>query len=80
VQRWSNLLYQANARWISVDGKQCCRILSFTWRWNDYLWPLIVINNQQAYTLQLLLANLIGTNTVEWGRCWLTQPWRWFLS
>jgi alpha-1,4-digalacturonate transport system permease protein len=42
-------------------------ILSFTWRWNDYLWPLIVINNQQKYTLQLSLANLIGTNTVEWG-------------
>jgi alpha-1,4-digalacturonate transport system permease protein len=42
-------------------------ILSFTWRWNDYLWPLIVINNQQRYTLQLSLANLIGTNTVEWG-------------
>ena len=42
-------------------------ILSFTWRWNDYLWPLIVINNQQNYTLQLSLANLVGTNTVEWG-------------
>jgi alpha-1,4-digalacturonate transport system permease protein len=42
-------------------------ILSFTWRWNDYLWPLIVINNQEKYTLQLSLANLIGTNTVEWG-------------
>src|ERR1700720_1733602 len=42
-------------------------ILSFTWRWNDYLWPLIVINNQQKYTLQLSLANLVGTNTVEWG-------------
>jgi alpha-1,4-digalacturonate transport system permease protein len=42
-------------------------ILSFTWRWNDYLWPLIVINNQRNYTLQLSLANLVGTNTVEWG-------------
>src|ERR1700757_4503088 len=42
-------------------------ILSFTWRWNDYLWPLIVINNQQNYTVQLSLANLVGTNTVEWG-------------
>jgi alpha-1,4-digalacturonate transport system permease protein len=33
---------------------------------NEY-WPLIVINNQQIYTLQLSLANLMGTNTVEWG-------------
>jgi alpha-1,4-digalacturonate transport system permease protein len=39
----------------------------YPWRWKDYLWPLIVINNQQNYTLQLSLANLVGTNTVEWG-------------
>jgi alpha-1,4-digalacturonate transport system permease protein len=42
-------------------------ILSFTWRWNDYLWPLIVIGDQKNFTLQLSLANLVGTNTVEWG-------------
>jgi alpha-1,4-digalacturonate transport system permease protein len=42
-------------------------IISFTWRWNDYLWPLIVVNNQDRFTLQLALANLVGTNTVEWG-------------
>src|SRR5260370_19037283 len=42
-------------------------IISFTWRWNDYLWPLIVVNNQDKFTLQLSLANLLGTNTVEWG-------------
>jgi len=42
-------------------------IISFTWRWNDYLWPLIVVNNQDKFTLQLSLANLVGTNTIEWG-------------
>jgi len=42
-------------------------IISFTWRWKDYLWPLIVVNNQDKFTLQLALANLVGTNTVEWG-------------
>jgi alpha-1,4-digalacturonate transport system permease protein len=42
-------------------------IISFTWRWNDYLWPLIVVNNQDKFTVQLSLANLVGTNTVEWG-------------
>jgi hypothetical protein len=36
-------------------------------RSHEYLWPLIVINNQQNYTLQLSLANLVGTNTVERG-------------
>jgi len=28
---------------------------------------LIVVNNQDKFTLQLSLANLVGTNTVEWG-------------
>jgi len=52
---------------LSAPALAAVGILSFTWRWNDYLWPLIVINNQQNYTLQLSLANLVGTNTVEWG-------------
>jgi alpha-1,4-digalacturonate transport system permease protein len=52
---------------LSAPALGAVGILSFTWRWNDYLWPLIVINNQQNYTLQLSLANLVGTNTVEWG-------------
>jgi ABC-type glycerol-3-phosphate transport system permease component len=26
-----------------------------------------VVNNQDKFTLQLSLANLVGTNTVEWG-------------
>jgi len=52
---------------LSAPALGAVGILSFTWRWNDYLWPLIVINNQQNFTLQLSLANLMGTNTVEWG-------------
>jgi ABC-type glycerol-3-phosphate transport system permease component len=28
---------------------------------------LIVIGDQKNFTLQLSLANLVGTNTVEWG-------------
>ena len=52
---------------LSAPALGALGILSFTWRWNDYLWPLIVINNQPNYTLQLGLANLIGTNTVDWG-------------
>jgi ABC-type glycerol-3-phosphate transport system permease component len=52
---------------LSAPALGAVGILSFTWRWNDYLWPLIVINNQRNYTLQLSLANLVGTNTVEWG-------------
>lgn len=35
-------------------------IFSFMWRWNDYVWPLIAINNPKKYTLQLAIANLTG--------------------
>jgi alpha-1,4-digalacturonate transport system permease protein len=52
---------------LSAPALGAIGILSFTWRWNDYLWPLIVIGNQQNFTIQLSLANLVGTNTVEWG-------------
>jgi alpha-1,4-digalacturonate transport system permease protein len=35
-------------------------IFSFMWRWNDYVWPLIAINDPEKYTLQLAIANLTG--------------------
>src|SRR5699024_3365474 len=28
-------------------------IFSFQWRWNDYIWPLLVLNDPDKYTLQL---------------------------
>lgn len=34
--------------------------------WNDLIWPLIVINDQSAFTLQLGLANFQGTRQTEW--------------
>lgn len=42
-------------------------ILSFMWRWNDYLWPKLVINGKQNYTLQLALANFSGEYSVDWN-------------
>lgn len=35
-------------------------IFSFMWRWNDYVWPLIAINDPKKYTLQLAIANFSG--------------------
>lgn len=35
--------------------------------WNDLVWPLIAINNDQAFTLQLGLANFQGTRRTQWG-------------
>lgn len=42
-------------------------IFSFMWRWNDYLWPKLVINNQSKYTIQLALANFSGEFSVDWS-------------
>lgn len=41
-------------------------ILSFRWRWNDYVWPLIVIDDPSKYTLQLALRNLVGEMAIDW--------------
>ncbi|HAA81803.1 MAG: Binding-protein-dependent transport systems inner membrane component [Thermotoga sp. 47_83] len=33
-------------------------IFSFTWRWNDFVLPLIVVNKKSLFTLQLALASI----------------------
>jgi multiple sugar transport system permease protein len=35
--------------------------------WNDLVWPLIAINNDHAFTLQLGLANFQGARRTEWS-------------
>ena len=42
-------------------------IFSFMWRWNDYLWPKLVINGKERYTIQLALANYSGEYSVDWN-------------
>ena len=42
-------------------------IISFMWRWNDYLWPLLVITSKSKYTLQLALASFSGEYSVDWN-------------
>lgn len=42
-------------------------IFSFMWRWNDYLWPKLVINSKERYTVQLALANYSGEYSVDWN-------------
>lgn len=42
-------------------------IFSFMWRWNDYLWPKLVINSKEKYTMQLALANFSGEYSVDWN-------------
>lgn len=42
-------------------------IFSFMWRWNDYIWPLIVISDPNKYTIQLAISNFIGEFNVDWN-------------
>jgi multiple sugar transport system permease protein len=35
--------------------------------WNDLVWPLIAINNEHSYTLQLGLANFQGSRRTQWS-------------
>lgn len=41
-------------------------IFSFQWRWNDYIWPLLVLNDPQKHTLQVALRSLIGAENIDW--------------
>ncbi len=42
-------------------------IFSFMWRWNDYLWPLIVITDNRKQTVQQALANFVGQLQINWS-------------
>jgi alpha-1,4-digalacturonate transport system permease protein len=41
-------------------------IFSVMWRWNDLLWPLIVTNRSELFTLQIGLASFQGANITQW--------------
>jgi alpha-1,4-digalacturonate transport system permease protein len=42
-------------------------IFSFQWRWNDYIWPLLVLNDPNKYTLQLALRSIVGAENIDWS-------------
>ena len=42
-------------------------IFSFQWRWNDYIWPLLVLNDPSQYTLQLALRSIVGADNIDWS-------------
>jgi alpha-1,4-digalacturonate transport system permease protein len=42
-------------------------IFSFMWRWNDYILPLLILSDQDNYTIQIAIRNFIGFNGVDWN-------------
>ena len=42
-------------------------IFSVMWRWNEFLWPLIVLNRSEEFTLQLALNSFQGELQTAWS-------------
>ncbi len=41
-------------------------IFSIMWRWNDFLWPLIVLSRTEVFTLQVGLNSFQGDLQIQW--------------
>jgi multiple sugar transport system permease protein len=41
-------------------------VITFLYSWNDFLWPLIVIQTDSHMTLQLGLATFQGAHATNW--------------
>ncbi len=41
-------------------------IFSFMWRWNDFLWPMVVLNRSSVFTLPLALFAFQGDLQTQW--------------
>ena len=50
---------------LSAPALAVLAIFSVIWRWNDFLWPLIVLSSPENYTLQLGLNAFQGQFTVQ---------------
>ena len=42
-------------------------ILITVWRWNDFLWPLVILSSQENFTLQLALNSFQGEYETIWS-------------
>jgi lactose/L-arabinose transport system permease protein len=43
-------------------------IFMFTFQWNNFLWPLIVLRTGDMYTLPVALSSLIGLQRIDYGQ------------
>jgi multiple sugar transport system permease protein len=41
-------------------------VITFLWNWNDFLWPLVVIQSESNMTLQLGLSTFQGAHSTAW--------------
>ncbi len=52
---------------LSLPALAVLAIFSVMWRWNEFLWPLIVLTRSESYTLQIGLNAFQGELQVRWN-------------
>jgi multiple sugar transport system permease protein len=52
---------------LSLPALATLGIIQFMWSWNDFLWPLIIIDTGTHAPLQLGLSTLQGAHSTEWN-------------
>ena len=52
---------------LSLPALATLGIIQFMWSWNDFLWPLIIINTDTHAPLQLGLSMFQGAHTTQWN-------------
>ena len=65
VSEWRILLFVVLP--ISLPALAVLATLQFTWIWNDFLWPLIMVQSDEKRTVMLGLVFLRGQYSVAWG-------------
>jgi multiple sugar transport system permease protein len=52
---------------LSLPALATLGIIQFMWSWNDFLWPLIIINTDTHAPIQLGLSMFQGAHNTNWG-------------
>jgi len=51
---------------LSAPALAVLAIFSVIWRWNEFLWPMVVLNRSSTFTLQLALNSFQGDLATQW--------------
>jgi multiple sugar transport system permease protein len=51
----------------AAPGIIAVAVFTFIFSWNEYLYPLVLVNSETAKTLPLGISGLMGQLTVQWG-------------
>ncbi len=52
---------------LSRPGQAVLAIIMFMWQWTNLIWPLVVTNTADMFTLTVGLAGIPSQHTIDWG-------------